>query len=126
MRETGLKVYRRSVVVKASYRRSWSKIPWKAHARYLTREHAQTEHERGIGFYAGTIRSRRLGSRSAGKKRERRLCRPSPFHPMTMTVSICVNISVKSWPAWNATSGPSWNGPPSTTIPPIIMTTFIC
>ena len=53
MRETGLKVYRRSVVVKASYRRSWSKIPWKAHARYLTREHAQTEHERGIGFDAG-------------------------------------------------------------------------
>jgi type IV secretory pathway VirD2 relaxase len=50
--QSGLTISRRRVVVKVSYRRNRAKPNWAAHARYLTREHAQKEHERGIGFDA--------------------------------------------------------------------------
>ena len=51
-KQSALKVYQRRCIVKASYRRSNRRPRWAAHARYLTREHAQTEHERGVGFDA--------------------------------------------------------------------------
>ena len=37
-------------MVKASFRRNRRKGGWVRHARYLAREHAQREHERGLGF----------------------------------------------------------------------------
>jgi type IV secretory pathway VirD2 relaxase len=45
-------VYGRRSVVKASYKDNQSKGGWVWHARYLGREHAQREHERGLGFNA--------------------------------------------------------------------------
>ena len=45
--------YARRSVVKASFRRSRHNGGWKAHARYLAREHAQRANERGLGFDAG-------------------------------------------------------------------------
>jgi type IV secretory pathway VirD2 relaxase len=51
-KQSALKVYQRRSIVKVSYRRSNRQPRWAAHARYLTREHAQTEHERGVGFDA--------------------------------------------------------------------------
>ena len=45
--------YARRSVVKASFRRNRHNGGWKAHARYLSRERAQSEHERGFGFDAG-------------------------------------------------------------------------
>jgi type IV secretory pathway VirD2 relaxase len=44
--------YGRRSVVKASFRRNRSKGAWVRHARYLGREQAQREHERGLGFDA--------------------------------------------------------------------------
>ncbi len=43
-------VYGRRSVVKVSYQRNRGKGGWVRHARYLGREHAQHEHERGLGF----------------------------------------------------------------------------
>jgi type IV secretory pathway VirD2 relaxase len=51
-KQSALKVYRRRSIVKVSFRRSYSRPKWATHARYLTREHAQTENERGVGFDA--------------------------------------------------------------------------
>lgn len=45
-------VYGRRSVVKASYLTNQSKGGWVRHARYLGREHAQHEHDRGLGFNA--------------------------------------------------------------------------
>jgi type IV secretory pathway VirD2 relaxase len=45
-------LYGRRSVVKASFRRNRRKGGWVRHARYLSREHAQREHERGLGFDA--------------------------------------------------------------------------
>jgi len=45
-------VYGRRSVVKASYKDNRSKGGWVRHARYLGREHAQHEHDRGLGFNA--------------------------------------------------------------------------
>jgi type IV secretory pathway VirD2 relaxase len=42
--------YGRRSVVKTSFRRNGHKGGWVRHARYLTREHAQREQERGLGF----------------------------------------------------------------------------
>ena len=42
--------YGRRSVVKASFRRNGGKGGWVRHARYLAREQAQREHERGFGF----------------------------------------------------------------------------
>jgi type IV secretory pathway VirD2 relaxase len=44
--------YGRRSVVKASFRRNRHNRGWTAHARYLARESAQREHERGLGFDA--------------------------------------------------------------------------
>jgi type IV secretory pathway VirD2 relaxase len=44
------RLYGRRSVVKASFRRNRRKGGWVRHARYLAREHAQREHERGLGF----------------------------------------------------------------------------
>jgi type IV secretory pathway VirD2 relaxase len=44
------RLYGRRSVVKASFRRNRHNRGWAAHARYLTRESAQREHERGLGF----------------------------------------------------------------------------
>jgi type IV secretory pathway VirD2 relaxase len=44
--------YARRSVVKASFRRNRHNGGWKAHARYLAREHAQRADERGLGFDA--------------------------------------------------------------------------
>lgn len=44
--------YARRSVVKASFRRNRHNGGWKAHARYLAREHAQRANERGLGFDA--------------------------------------------------------------------------
>ena len=43
-------IYGRRSVVKVSYQRNRGKGGWVRHARYLGREHAQHEHERGLGF----------------------------------------------------------------------------
>ena len=40
----------RRSVIKTSFRRNGHKGGWVRHARYLTREHAQREQERGLGF----------------------------------------------------------------------------
>src|SRR5208282_6695564 len=45
-------VYGRRSVVKVSYQRNRGKGGWVRHARYLGREHAQHEHDRGLGFNA--------------------------------------------------------------------------
>jgi type IV secretory pathway VirD2 relaxase len=45
-------MYGRRSVVKASFRRNRGKGAWVRHARYLARERAQHEHERGRGFDA--------------------------------------------------------------------------
>jgi type IV secretory pathway VirD2 relaxase len=45
-------VYGRRSVVKVSYQRNRRNGGWVRHARYLGREHAQHEHERGRGFNA--------------------------------------------------------------------------
>lgn len=47
------RVYGRRSVVKASFRRNQGKGAWVRHARYLARESAQREAERGQGFDAG-------------------------------------------------------------------------
>src|SRR5260370_1397102 len=44
--------YGRRSVVKASFRRNRGKGGWVRHARYLARERAQREAERGVGFDA--------------------------------------------------------------------------
>lgn len=44
------RIYGRRSVVKVSFRRNRHNRGWSAHARYLTREQAQHEHERGRGF----------------------------------------------------------------------------
>jgi type IV secretory pathway VirD2 relaxase len=44
------RMYGRRSVVKASFRRNRGKGAWVRHARYLAREHAQRETERGRGF----------------------------------------------------------------------------
>jgi type IV secretory pathway VirD2 relaxase len=46
------RLYGRRSVVKASFRRNRGKGAWVRHARYLAREHAQRETERGRGFTA--------------------------------------------------------------------------
>ena len=43
-------------MVKASFRRNRGKGGWVRHARYLAREHAQREPERGRGFNASVER----------------------------------------------------------------------
>lgn len=47
------RIYGRRSVVKASFRRNRRNRGWTAHARYLAREQAQREHQRGLGFDAG-------------------------------------------------------------------------
>jgi type IV secretory pathway VirD2 relaxase len=47
------KTYGRRSVVKASFRRNRHNGGWARHARYLAREQAQREHERGRGFDSG-------------------------------------------------------------------------
>ena len=44
------KLYTRRSVVKASYSRNSGTGTWTAHARYLSRENAQAQHARGLGF----------------------------------------------------------------------------
>jgi type IV secretory pathway VirD2 relaxase len=44
------RMYGRRSVVKASFRRNRHNGGWVRHARYLAREQAQREHERGLGF----------------------------------------------------------------------------
>src|SRR5271170_7277815 len=46
------RMYGRRSVVKASFRRNRGKGGWIRHARYLGREQAQREHDRGLGFDA--------------------------------------------------------------------------
>jgi type IV secretory pathway VirD2 relaxase len=46
------RIYGRRSVVKASFRRNRGRGVWVRHARYLARESAQREHERGLGFDA--------------------------------------------------------------------------
>jgi hypothetical protein len=46
------RLYGRRSVVKASFRRNRGKGAWVRHARYLARERAQHEHDRGRGFDA--------------------------------------------------------------------------
>ena len=46
----GRRLYGRRSVVKASFRRNQHNRGWTAHARYLAREGAQREHDRGLGF----------------------------------------------------------------------------
>jgi hypothetical protein len=46
------RMYGRRSVVKASFRRNRGKGAWVRHARYLARERAQHEHDRGQGFDA--------------------------------------------------------------------------
>jgi type IV secretory pathway VirD2 relaxase len=50
-KQSALKVYRRRSVVKIAYNRQRGK-PWRERAQYLTREHAQTPGQHGIGFDA--------------------------------------------------------------------------
>lgn len=45
-------LYGRRSVIKASFRRNRHNRGWAAHARYLSRERAQREHGRGLGFDA--------------------------------------------------------------------------
>jgi type IV secretory pathway VirD2 relaxase len=52
-RGAGTGAYRRRSVVKASFRRNRGKGSWVRHARYLSRERAQHELGRGLGFDAG-------------------------------------------------------------------------
>ena len=47
---SGTKLYTRRSVVKASYSRNSGTGSWTAHARYLSRENAQVQHARGLGF----------------------------------------------------------------------------
>ena len=47
------RIYGRRSVVKASFRRNRRNRGWTAHARYLAREQAQREHQKGLGFDAG-------------------------------------------------------------------------
>ena len=49
-RVTLTKIYGRRSVVKASFRRNRYNRSWSAHARYLAREQAQHEYDRGRGF----------------------------------------------------------------------------
>ena len=51
-RNQARRLYGRRSVVKASFRRNRHNRGWTAHARYLTREGAQHEHGRGLGFDA--------------------------------------------------------------------------
>jgi type IV secretory pathway VirD2 relaxase len=51
-RITPARLYGRRSVVKASFRRNRGKGAWVRHARYLARERAQQEHDRGRGFDA--------------------------------------------------------------------------
>jgi type IV secretory pathway VirD2 relaxase len=51
-RASGMRLYGRRSVVKASFRRNRGGGAWVRHARYLTRESAQREAERGRGFNA--------------------------------------------------------------------------
>jgi type IV secretory pathway VirD2 relaxase len=46
------RLYGRRSVIKASFRRNRGGAGWVRHARYLARESAQREHERGLGFDA--------------------------------------------------------------------------
>src|SRR6266852_933168 len=52
-RAAAARVYGRRSVVKASFRRNRGKGAWVRHARYLARQSAQREAERGQGFDAG-------------------------------------------------------------------------
>jgi hypothetical protein len=123
VRQTGLKVYRRSVVLKASYRRSWSKVSWRAHVRYLTREHAQTEHERGIGFDAEHDQVDMLamvdGWQKAGTPILWRLIISPDDHDR-----IDLRDHIREVAA--GILGPNSNGPPSIIIPQITTTMFTC
>ena len=53
-RASGMRAYARRSVVKASFRRNRAKGAWVRHARYLGREGAQREAERGRGFTAAS------------------------------------------------------------------------
>jgi len=50
---SGVRLYGRRSVVKASFRRNRGKGLWVRHARYLARDRAQREVGRGLGFDAG-------------------------------------------------------------------------
>jgi type IV secretory pathway VirD2 relaxase len=51
-RPAAARIYGRRSVVKASFRRNRGRGAWVRHARYLARQSAQREHERGLGFDA--------------------------------------------------------------------------
>ena len=119
------KVYGRRSVVKASFRRNRHNGGWVRHARYLAREQAQREGERGQGFDRELERPR-YGGGGAGVGARRRLdvvidhlagrCRADR--------SAAARARLRGR-RWSATSARSWSGSRSIITTPTT-STFIC